>query len=147
MRLLPGSKRYPHFNSDALAASLATDGIGYEHCRDLGGRRKPRPDSPNIAWRNDSFRGYADHMETHDISRGCRAVAGGAHAQWTDRIDVRGSGLVAVSSGIDFGLPESPRGRGAAHSRREENGTHPFTSAATVIDERLSYAGTPELKL
>ena len=70
VRLLPGSKRYPHFNSDALEQSLGAHGIRYEHFRELGGRRKPRVDSPNTAWRNDAFRGYADYMETSEFEAG-----------------------------------------------------------------------------
>jgi uncharacterized protein (DUF488 family) len=58
------SRRYPHFNRDELAASLAAAGIGYRHEEVLGGRRSPRKDSPNSAWRNAQFRGYADHMDT-----------------------------------------------------------------------------------
>src|ERR1041384_4036296 len=70
VRLLPGSRRFPHFNSDDLAASLSQAGIEYNHFRELGGRRKPRPDSHNTAWRNESFRGYADYMETQEFKKG-----------------------------------------------------------------------------
>ena len=52
VRGLPGSKRYPQFNKEALAQSLRERGIRYEHLPELGGRRKPRPDSRNTAWRN-----------------------------------------------------------------------------------------------
>src|SRR4029077_17576294 len=64
VRSFPGSRRYPHFNKEPLAISLEAAGVGYAHLRELGGRRQARPDSPNIAWRNESFRGYADYMET-----------------------------------------------------------------------------------
>src|SRR5437867_6073913 len=64
VRSLPGSKRYPQFNNEVLAESLNAHGIRYEHFPELGGRRKARPDSRNTAWRNTSFRGYADYMET-----------------------------------------------------------------------------------
>ena len=64
VRTIPKSRRHPQFNSDALDASLAAVGIEYRHFPGLGGLRKPRPDSRNTAWRNASFRGYADHMET-----------------------------------------------------------------------------------
>src|SRR5437773_1712029 len=62
VRRFPGSRRYPHYNQDSLSAALANCGIGYVHCPELGGRRSPRPDSPNTRWRNKSFRGYADYM-------------------------------------------------------------------------------------
>jgi uncharacterized protein (DUF488 family) len=70
VRLLPGSKRYPQFNRESLAKSLSERGIGYEHFPELGGRRKPKPDSRNTAWRNEAFRGYADHMETEGFREG-----------------------------------------------------------------------------
>jgi uncharacterized protein (DUF488 family) len=62
VRRFPGSRRHPQFSRDALAASLDAAGIGYVHEADLGGRRAPRPDSPNTAWRVAAFRGYADYM-------------------------------------------------------------------------------------
>src|ERR1700751_2371668 len=70
VRSLPGSKRYPQFNKEALAESLSTCGIRYEHFQELGGRRKPKADSRNTAWRNASFRGYADYMETEEFHQG-----------------------------------------------------------------------------
>ena len=70
VRLLPGSKRYPQFNRESLAESLSERGIRYEHFPELGGRRKPKPDSRNTAWRNEAFRGYADHMETEGFREG-----------------------------------------------------------------------------
>jgi uncharacterized protein (DUF488 family) len=67
IRSIPGSRRHPHFGGDALAASLAARGLAYSHHPALGGRRRPRPDSPNGAWRNAAFRGYADHMATPEF--------------------------------------------------------------------------------
>ena len=64
VRLIPRSRRYPHFNDDALAVSLPGHGIEYHPFKSLGGRRRPRKDSPNGAWRNESFRGYADFLQT-----------------------------------------------------------------------------------
>src|ERR1051325_6133430 len=69
VRLMPGSRRYPHFNRELLAASLQKQGIEYRHFPELGGRRKARQSSPYTAWRNESFRGYADHMEGGDFQR------------------------------------------------------------------------------
>ena len=70
VRAWPGSKRYPQFNKDALAESLNAQGIRYEHFPELGGKRKSKPDSRNTAWRNASFRGYADYMETEQFQKG-----------------------------------------------------------------------------
>ena len=60
IRLMPRSRRHPHFSSDALSASLRDRGIIYRHSPALGGMRKPRRDSRNTAWRVAGFRGYAD---------------------------------------------------------------------------------------
>jgi uncharacterized protein (DUF488 family) len=73
IRTIPQSRRYPHFGRDVLSARLAGDGIQYRHFKDLGGLRKPRADSTNGAWKNQAFRGYADHMQTPEFAA---AVAG-----------------------------------------------------------------------
>src|SRR5438552_170865 len=70
VRRFPGSRRYPHFNLEALSPSLKEQGIELVHFPELGGRRNPKPDSPNSAWRNEGFRGYADYMETEEFQRG-----------------------------------------------------------------------------
>ena len=64
VRTLPGSKKYPQFNKEALSKSLREKGIGYRHLKNLGGLRHPFPDSINQGWENASFRGYADYMQT-----------------------------------------------------------------------------------
>lgn len=139
VRSLPGSKRYPQFNKEALADSLGKAGTRYEHFPELGGRRKPRGDSPNTAWRNKSFRGYADYMETEEFQKGVRrlldlaAEAGPAaimcaEAVWwrchraliSDYLKVHGIEVMHV---LDASKIEP----------------HPFTSAARTIDGALSY--------
>ena len=60
----------PHFAREALERGLAEHGIAYLHMPGLGGLRKPKPDSINRGWRNDSFRGYADYMQTAEFWRG-----------------------------------------------------------------------------
>ena len=67
IRSMPGSNKYPQFNQHALDESLKQAGIRYVHFPDLGGRRKPRPDSHNTAWHNKAFMGYADYMETAEF--------------------------------------------------------------------------------
>jgi uncharacterized protein (DUF488 family) len=69
VRRYPGSRRFPHFSGESLAQSLPPLGILYEHFADLGGRRSPVRDSPNGAWNNDQFRGYADHMDSDTFRR------------------------------------------------------------------------------
>jgi uncharacterized protein (DUF488 family) len=70
VRTIPKSRRHPHFAREALAARLTHEGIEYRHFGALGGLRKPRPDSPNGAWKNESFRGYADYMMTLEFNTG-----------------------------------------------------------------------------
>jgi uncharacterized protein (DUF488 family) len=70
IRTVPKSRRNPQFAGDALAASLAAAGIAYLHLPALGGLRRPHPDSPNGGWRNEGFRGYADHMQTAAFREG-----------------------------------------------------------------------------
>ena len=71
VRRYPGSRRQPHFGRTALAAVLFQAGIGYRWLGEtLGGRRKPRPNSPNGAWESDQFRGYADHMASEEFASG-----------------------------------------------------------------------------
>ena len=64
IRTFPGSRRYPHFNKESISESLRKESIDYVHLVELGGRRKPEPDSINTSWRHASFRGYADYMQT-----------------------------------------------------------------------------------
>lgn len=64
IRTVPRSRHNPQFNSDVLGASLSTAHIVYLSMPELGGLRHPRKDSPNGGWRNKSFRGYADYMQT-----------------------------------------------------------------------------------
>jgi uncharacterized protein (DUF488 family) len=139
VRALPGSKRYPQFNKQALAQSLREHGIRYDHLPELGGRRKPRPDSRNTAWRNASFRGYADYMETEEFRKGIErlvdvtsevgpAAIMCAEAVWwrchramiSDYLKVRGIEVIHI---VDANKTEP----------------HPYTSAARIVDGALSY--------
>lgn len=67
IRSLPGSRRFPQYNMENLKTSLEEIGVQYIHLADLGGRRKVKKDSKNNLWNNDSFRGYADYMETEEF--------------------------------------------------------------------------------
>lgn len=69
VRTVPRSRHNPQFNTDALALSLRSKGIQYRHMPTLGGLRKPNKDSRNTGWRNESFRGYADYMQTEEFQR------------------------------------------------------------------------------
>lgn len=67
IRTVPRSRHNPQFNRDTLPSSLEPAGIAYRHMPGLGGLRRARPDSVNTAWRNASFRGYADYMQTPEF--------------------------------------------------------------------------------
>jgi uncharacterized protein (DUF488 family) len=139
VRMFPGSKRYPQFGREALAKSLGESGISYEHFPELGGRRTPKPDSHNTAWRNASFRGYADYMETKQFQKGVERLlelaseAGPvaitcAEAVWwrchrsliSDYLKARGIEVMHVLS-----------------ANKVE--PHPYTSAARIVNGELSY--------
>ncbi|MEM0201970.1 MAG: DUF488 domain-containing protein, partial [Candidatus Micrarchaeaceae archaeon] len=69
VRTIPKSRHQPDYNEKILAYRLKRNGIKYYHFTELGGLRKPLKDSINTAWRNDSFRGYADYMQTREFAR------------------------------------------------------------------------------
>src|SRR5690606_11163726 len=68
IRTIPKSRRNPQYWQDALKERLEADGIDYVYLPGLGGRRRARKDSVNTAWRNASFKGYADHMQTEEFA-------------------------------------------------------------------------------
>jgi uncharacterized protein (DUF488 family) len=139
VRSLPGSKRYPQFNKEALAQSLNTHAIRYEHFPELGGRRKPKPDSHNTAWRNASFRGYADYMETDAFRDGM-----GRLVQFA-----REAGPVAImcaeavwwrchrSLVSDYLKAQGIEVMHILNANKAE--PHPYTSAARIVNGELSY--------
>jgi uncharacterized protein (DUF488 family) len=140
VRSYPGSKRYPQFNKENLKASLTEAAIAYQHFPELGGRRRARPDSLNMAWRNESFRGYADYMETEafrdgilrllEIARVCKTAVMCSEAVWwrchrsliSDYLKAQG---IEVNHIMRTGKSEP----------------HPFTSAARIVNGELSYRG------
>jgi uncharacterized protein (DUF488 family) len=68
VRTVPRSRHNPQFNKETLPTSLKKYGIKYIHMPDIGGLRRPKHDSENLAWRNNSFRGYADYMQTKEFT-------------------------------------------------------------------------------
>lgn len=143
VRTFPSSRRYPQFNKAELADSLAKIQIEYRHEPRLGGRRTTRPDSHNTAWRNPQFRGYADHMETDQFKNGVRellelasskrvAVMCAEAVWWRCHRSLISDYLKAEGHEVIHILDEK---------KTEE---HPFTSAARLIDGKLSYRGLLE---
>ena len=138
IRKLPGSNKHPHFNQDVLAASLAHVGIEYVYLKELGGRRGRNKDSRNTAWRNMSFRAYADHMETDEFRRGVDSL-----------LELARGGRVAVMCAealwwrchralvADY---LKAAGVNVYHIMSETAvKPHPYTFAAKVIGNKLSY--------
>ena len=75
IRTIPKSRHNPQFNSEALAKSLRAARIRYLHMKELGGLRRARPDSINLGWRNASFRGFADYMQTPEFEAALERAA------------------------------------------------------------------------
>lgn len=74
VRTIPYSGHNPQFNKEELAESLKSAGIRYIHMKELGGLRRSEKDSVNLGWKNASFRGYADYMQTTDFTQGIRKL-------------------------------------------------------------------------
>jgi uncharacterized protein (DUF488 family) len=140
VRTFPGSRRYPQFNKGELAGLLNEDQIEYKHEVRLGGRRKPRPDSHNSAWRNEQFRGYADHMETDEFINGVRELLELAAEKRVSIMCAEAVWWRCHRSLISDYL--KAEGHEVIHILNEKKvEEHPFTSAARIIDGRLSYRG------
>ena len=139
VRRFAGSRRNPQFSSDAMARALPGEGIEYTPMPGLGGRRAPRKDSPNTAWRNAGFRGYADYMDTPEfadarqrlmaIACQFRTAVMCAEAVWWQCH----RGLIAD----DFKVHGWEVVHLLAPGRSE---SHPYTSAARIVDGRLDYS-------
>jgi len=76
VRTIPRSRHNPQFNTDSLSKSLKRAGFGYVHLPGLGGLRHARRDSPNMGWRNASFRGFADYMQTAEFEAALNEMLG-----------------------------------------------------------------------
>jgi uncharacterized protein (DUF488 family) len=158
VRTWPGSKRYPQFNKEALAESLSSHGIRYEHFPELGGRRKPNPDSRNTTWRNASFRGYADYMETEQFQKGIERllnVAGQGAAAWAaaDRKHDGWETVTPYPTAIMCAeavwwrchrslISDYLKARGIAMMHilgANKVELHPYTSASRIVNGELSY--------
>jgi uncharacterized protein (DUF488 family) len=139
VRRFPGSRRQPQFGQVALENALVTHGVAYKWIPALGGRRRPKPDSPNTAWRNASFRGYADHIESEEFAEGVKELLELAGRLRTALLCAEllwwrcHRALIADVLCV--------RGMEILHIRDEQHSTrHPYTSAAHITDGRLSYA-------
>jgi uncharacterized protein (DUF488 family) len=146
VRHFPGSRRYPHFGKAQLAESLAQNGIDYHHFIALGGRRRARSDSPNTAWRHEAFRGYADYMMTPEFHAGIEELLKLAREKRTAMMCSEAvwwrchRGLIS-----DFLKADGHEVLHILSAKKVE--PHPFTSAARIVDGKLSYRAEDQLPL
>jgi len=143
VRLHAGSRRHPQFNSDAMAIELPNSAIEYEPFRDLGGRRRPRKDSHNTAWRNDAFRGYADYMETPEYRRARERLASLARRKNTAVMCAEALWWQCHRSLISDDFKAD--GWTVLHLQPAARvNEHPYSRAARIVDGRLDYSAPPE---
>ncbi len=139
VRRFPSSRRYPHFASETLAKSLPAHGIAYQWIPKLGGRRKVRADSPNTAWRNASFQGYADYIATAEFAQGLNELLSMAAGQRTALMCAEVVWWRCHRSIVSDVL--KLRGIEVIHLIDAKHTTvHPYTSPARIVDGELSYA-------
>lgn len=137
VRRFPYSRRHPQFNRDSLAELLASQGIAYLHFPDLGGLREPKPDSPNTAWREAGFRGYADYMQTEAFNLGIARLLTAAQETPTAIMCAEKSWRSCHRALISDHLKAS--GMEIIHIDADTTEPHPWTPAARLIDSRLTY--------
>jgi len=138
VRRFAGSRKFPQFNPAPLEQTLAQAGVAYTPLPSLGGRRKVLPDSPHDAWRNESFRGYADYMDTTGFAAAAKALASLARA---DRVAAMCSEAVwwrcHRSMIADY---FKAHGWEVLHIMGLGEATeHPYTSVAKIVDGKLTY--------
>ncbi len=140
VRTIPQSRRNPQYNSAALAEALHAAHIQYRHMPGLGGLRHPRQDSINSAWRNDSFRGYADYMQTPAFEASLRELIDAAKLHrtvimcaeavpWRCHRSLIADALLARGIEVADILSTKPAK------------AHTLTSFARVDGERVTYPG------
>src|SRR5260370_13472639 len=133
VRSFPGSRRYPHFNRERLGVSLAEAAIEYQHSSELGGRRRARSDSPNMAWRNESFRAYAYSMYTEPFRQGIAHLLDFARVRRTAVMCAEAVWWRCHRSLISDYLKAG--GVEVAHIMAAgKSEAHPFTSAARILN-------------
>jgi uncharacterized protein (DUF488 family) len=138
VRRFPGSRRLPHFNQENLSKSLAAAGIEYVHFPELGGRRKALANSPNTVWRNEAFRGYADFMMTPEFRAGIDRLLHLAKEKRTAIMCAEALWWQCHRSLIADYLKAA--GHEVIHiMAANKTDPHPFTSAARMVDGKLSY--------
>ncbi len=138
IRSLPGSNKFPQFNQDNLIASLKENGIDYKYLTDFGGRRKVKKDSKNTRWRNDSFRGYADYMETNSFKNAIAELEKIALQQPTAFMCAEAVWWRCHRSMVSDFL--KAKGWTVLHiMNTHKTEEHPYTSPARIVDGVVCY--------
>ncbi len=141
VRRYPGSRKYPQYGQDQLFASLNMQGISGVWCEELGGRRPALKDSINTGWRNESFRGYADYMQTPTFAKqidwlmglpdlGAVAIMCAEAVPWRCHRSLIADAVLTQGGAVDD-VFVSPDGRSSRKSHRmtpfaQVNGHHVF---------------------
>jgi uncharacterized protein (DUF488 family) len=144
VRKMPQSRYNPQFNRETLVEELGKEGIAYEHMPELGGLRRPRKDSPNTGWRNDSFRGYADYMQTKAFAQAIETLRaedqGHTAIMCAEAVPWQCHRLMIADALVAHGLP-------VAHIMSATKAEpHRLTSFARIQGTQVRYP-SPELEL
>ena len=145
VRTMPHSRYNPQFNRETLPQALAGQGIAYEHLSGLGGLRHARGDSANTGWRNASFRGYADYMQTGEFTRNLAVLC---------QVKPRDTTAIMCAEALPWRCHRSLiadaliiRGIPVLHIMSASKAEpHQLTSFARVEGTRITYPG-PDLEL
>ena len=139
VRHYPGSRKFPQYNKESMAATLPQNGFEYKHMVELGGRRKVDPNSKNDAWRLASFRGYADYMETEEFQAALKQLETLASKKSTAIMCAEAVWWSCHRSMISDAL--KVKGWEVLHIMSEKTATeHPYTAPAKVVDGELDYS-------
>jgi uncharacterized protein (DUF488 family) len=146
VRTIPRSRRNPQFSREILAPKLRGARINYVHLRNLGGLRHARPDSPNSAWQNASFRGYADYMQTPEFEEGLKRLIKVAQQKRSAMMCAEAVPWRCHRSLIADALVA--RGIRVAHiAGRKRAPLHKLTPFAKVRGRRVSYPAPKNAKI
>lgn len=138
VRSYPGSRKFPHFNKEAIQPFLKKNKIDYLHMKALGGRRRAKASSKNTAWRSAGFRGYADYMETEEFKKAIDQLQEIALEKRTAYMCSEALWWRCHRSLISDYL--KLHGWTVMHIMGIEKETeHPYTSPAKIIKGELSY--------
>ena len=138
IRSYPGSRKFPHFNKEALKVSLPQNNIQFTHLKKLGGRRKVNPNSKYTSWHNAAFRGYADYMETDSFAEGIRELTKISLQQKTAYMCSEAVWWRCHRSMVSDYLKAD--GWNVQHIMQiGKSNEHPYTQPARIVDSELTY--------